>query len=57
MTWNDAKYYCRQNNYTLISIETKLEDDLIHLHINNTECAKVIMITSEELLREKILNK
>ncbi|KAI9550036.1 hypothetical protein GHT06_007627 [Daphnia sinensis] len=37
MTWNDAKYYCRLSNYTLISIETKIEDDVIHQHINNTE--------------------
>lgn len=37
MTWNDAKYYCRQGNYTLLSIETEQEDILIHEHINNTE--------------------
>ena len=37
MTWNDAKYYCRLSNYTLISVETEEEDDLIHRHINNTE--------------------
>jgi hypothetical protein len=38
MAWNDAKYYCRLNNYTLISLETKAEDDLIHQHIETTEC-------------------
>ncbi|EFX70787.1 hypothetical protein DAPPUDRAFT_309284 [Daphnia pulex] len=37
MAWNDAKYYCRLNNYTLISLETKAEDDLIHQHIETTE--------------------
>nr|CAH0106043.1 unnamed protein product [Daphnia galeata] len=39
MTWNDARYYCRlsNSNYTLISLETKTEDDLIHQHINATE--------------------
>lgn len=33
LRWNEAKYWCRLSNYTLVSVQTKEKDDLIHNHL------------------------